>query len=64
MCAFPSRQAEIMHAKLRAGVSASATFGGWFVLLVGATGTGSVATSPTLGATCSRFLATSGARAF
>lgn len=50
-----------MHADLHATVSASAAFGGFFVLLMGATGTGCVATSPTLGATCSCFFATSGA---
>jgi hypothetical protein len=46
---------------LRDKQSASATFGRLFFYIVGATGTGSTATSPARGATGPSFVATSGA---
>ena len=48
--------------RLRAKLSASATFGGFFFFdIIGATGTGRAATSTAFGATCSGFFPTSGA---
>lgn len=49
--------------KLRVNGLASAAFGGFFIfhILVGATGTGRTTASTALGATCSGFLAASGA---